>query len=60
VGREDCYFLSINNLFDMLCGLKVYSPDEDTTKNVFILVAVSNENVYLEVSNQFKQYGLWE
>jgi hypothetical protein len=59
-GVRVSYFLNNNNKLDTLHNLKVYTPDEENTKNVFIVVAVSHELIYYEVAEQLKAYGLRE
>lgn len=59
-GGEVEYFLNTDSKIDMLCGKKVYSPNDEKVHDCYIVVAVSGMRLYLSISKQLQNYGLRE
>lgn len=59
IGIAISYYLNNNKKVDFFCGRKVYSPDKDNVRGVFIIVAV-REGVYLTIQKQLQELGLCE
>lgn len=59
-GGNISYFLNTDSAIDEICGKPVYSPGIRNVKNCYIVVAVSTEKIYLEISQKLQQWGLCE